>query len=516
LASLRDTCHRIIPGHRIQRAEPFGRAGFPHFLPGPELSKLSFRQLLFAAFILIAVVLTATSVQALLTLERLARLGRDTAASAVLLTEETQRLAERTQAMERSARQFLVLEDTVFRDRYFTAWQEANTALTALARAMPALNGDLPAEWKAQSEAVWVVLKMDKHQLDKRQRYSGAAGQPVLYKTFSRLPEINDILVRESKREIARRNDALLSELERQRRLLTALVIAAVVLAAVFSICFGFWLSRPLRRIETAIERLGANRFDQPVEVGGPADTRRLGRQLDWLRQRLADLDEDKERFLRHISHELKTPLAALREGVALLEDDVAGPLTGGQREITNILRQNTASLQTQIEDLLRYNAAAFDAQHLQRRSVDLVALLEKVIDEQRLQWQARGLHVELVSEPASGQMDADKLAAALANVLSNAVRFSPEGGTIAFRVAATATGVAIDCVDQGPGVAPEDEARIFEPFYQGSRQAVGARNGNGIGLSIVREYVSAHRGTVQLLPRQNGAHFRIELPYDV
>lgn len=482
------------------------------------MSKLSFRQLLFAAFLLIAAVLTATSVQALLTLERLARQGRDTAAEAVLLTEETQRLAERTQAMERSARQFLVLEDTVFRDRYFTAWQEADTALSKLGKAMPSLGSALPAEWKAQSEAVWAVLKTDRRQPDRRQldKHYTVSGQPVLYRTFSRLPEINDLLVRESKLEIARRNNALLSELERQRRLLTALVVAAVVLAAVFSICFGFWLSRPLRRIETAIERLGANRFDQTVDVGGPADTRRLGRQLDWLRQRLADLDADKERFLRHISHELKTPLAALREGVALLEDDVAGPLTSGQREITSILRENTASLQTQIEDLLRYNAAAFDAQHLQRRSVDLVALLQKVIDDQRLQWQARGLQVELVSEPASGQMDADKLAAALANVLSNAVRFSPEGGKIAFRIGTTDTGMTIDCVDQGPGVAPEDEARIFEPFYQGSRQAIGARNGNGIGLSIVREYVSAHRGTVQLLPRQTGAHFRIELPYDV
>ena len=83
------------------------------------MSKLSFRQLLFAAFILIAGVLTATSVQALLTLERLARLGRESAAQAVMLTEQSQRLSERTLAMERSARQFLVLDDSVFRDRYF-------------------------------------------------------------------------------------------------------------------------------------------------------------------------------------------------------------------------------------------------------------------------------------------------------------------------------------------------------------------------------------------------------------
>ncbi|MFM9434377.1 two-component system, NtrC family, sensor histidine kinase GlrK [Janthinobacterium sp. CG_23.3] len=471
------------------------------------MSKLSFRQLLFAAFILIAGVLTATSLQALLTLERLARLGRESAAQAVMLTEQSQRLSERTLAMERSARQFLVLDDGVFRDRYFAAWQEADAALLALAGAMPGLAPALQAEWRAQGEAAWAVLKTAK----RRNR----GGHPALYKVFERLPVINDSLARESKREIGRRGDALLSELERQRGLLAALVAGAVLLAAALAMCFGFLLSRPLRRIESAIERLGENRLDQPITVGGPADTRRLGQQLDWLRQRLADLDADKERFLRHISHELKTPLAALREGVALLEDEVAGPLTSGQREIAGILRQNTASLQTQIEDLLRYNTAAFDAQHLQRVNVDLLQLLHAVVDEQRLQCQARHLSVQVRGAPVGALADRDKLAAALANVLSNAVRFSPDGGVIVFTVGAAAHGLRIDCSDDGPGVAPEDAERIFEPFYQGARQAAGARNGNGIGLSIVREYIAAHHGTVTLLPSPTGAHFRIELPYD-
>jgi two-component system sensor histidine kinase GlrK len=504
-----------------------------------HLSKLSFRQLLFAAFILIALVLTATSVQALLTLERLARLGRDTAAQAVMLTEQAQRLSERTLTMERSARQFLVLDDPVIRDRYFAAWQEANSALKMLHGAMPQLPAHVADEWRAASEAAWDALNLPApapavEHLERPARLAlrgqpaksmkpVAAVQPVasqrqaaiVYSTFSRLPALNDTFARESKREIARRNDAMLTELERQRNLLTALVAAAVVLAALLAIGFGFWLSQPLRRIEAAIERLGQNRYDEVVKVGGPADTRRLGQQLNWLRQRLSDLDAVKDRFVRHISHELKTPLAALREGVALLEDEVAGPLTQGQRELTGILRQNTASLQNQIEELLRYNTAAFDAQQLQRAQADVVQLLHRVIAEQRLQWQARSLQVEVQGGPATGLIDADKLAVALANVLSNAVRFSPAGGTIEFIVASTERGVSIDCIDRGPGVAPQDVDRIFEPFYQGSRQAAGARNGNGIGLSIVREYIAAHRGSIVLLPRPSGAHFRIDLPYD-
>ncbi len=469
------------------------------------MSRLSFRQLLFAAFILIAGVLTATSVQALLTLEHLARLGRETAAQAVLLTEESQRLSERTLAMERSARQFLVLDDVLFRERYFSAWEDAQTALATLSAATPDFSPKLLAEWKTHAEAAWTVLKAGK--------WRSADRHAVLSAAFARLPLINDSLARDSKSQVERRNDALLAELEYQRRMLSALVAGAVVLAALLATGFGFVLSRPLRRIETAIERLGENRYDQRVEVGGPADTRRLGQQLDWLRQRLADLDADKERFLRHISHELKTPLAALREGVALLEDEVAGGLSDGQREITGILRQNTASLQTQIEDLLRYNTAAFEAQHLERRRVDVLALLQAVVSEQRLQWQARRLSVTVSGAAVHATLDRDKVAAALANVLSNAVRFSPEGGAVEFVLSRTPGGIAIDCIDQGPGVAPQDEQRIFEPFYQGARQAAGARNGNGIGLSIVREYISAHHGSVTLLARPAGAHFRIELP---
>jgi two-component system sensor histidine kinase GlrK len=85
----------------------------------------------------------------------------------------------------------------------------------------------------------------------------------------------------------------------------------------------------------------------------------------------------------------------------------------------------------------------------------------------------------------------------------------------VRFTVGEHAGTLLIDCADHGPGVAAIDAEHIFEPFYQGERQPQGARRGNGIGLSIVREYVNAHGGTLQLLPSLEGAHFRIELPYE-
>ena len=136
----------------------------------------------------------------------------------------------------------------------------------------------------------------------------------------------------------------------------------------------GWWLVRPLHKLERAIARLGEQRFDEPVEVGGPADFRQLGHQLDWLRQRLAELEADRERMLRHVSHELKTPLTALREGVALLREEVPGPLGTAQFEVVSILQNSVITLQRQIEGLISLNAAAFDSSRLVRRPVAICA----------------------------------------------------------------------------------------------------------------------------------------------
>lgn len=470
------------------------------------LSKLSFRQLLLGVFLLIAVLLSAASVHALWTLDRLAAHSRDSGRHALALTEHTQQLAERSVAMARSARQFLVLDDAAFRDRYAEAWRDARSALDAMERGLPQVPGALFASWRDAGDQAWGLL-----QAPARPRSN--ARQQALEQALAALPALNQQLAEAVKLEVDRRNSMLLAELDQRRAILGGQVLASIVVAALLAGGFGLWLSRPLAQIEESIDRLGANRLDQPIAVHGPGDLQRVGRQLDWLRQRLAQLEEDKARFMRHISHELKTPLAALREGVALLEDGVAGALTPNQREIAGILNQNTTALQSQIEALLRYNEAAFNAHQLRLETTDLGVLVACVIDSQRLQWQAARLSVSYEGTVAPLAVDAEKMTIAVSNLLTNAVRFSPPGGLVYFRLGERHGKVLLDCSDQGPGVAPADAARIFEPFYQGQRQPPGARHGNGIGLSIVQEYIAAHGGSLQLLPSQRGALFRIELP---
>lgn len=469
-----------------------------------SLHRYSFRQLLLVAFLLIATLLSVASLRGLFTLEGLLRQSSQGARQAVSLSAAAQVMAERSVDMERAARQFLVLGDPGLRQRFDDAAREAGVALGQLASGpVPAATADA---WRATLHAVEAQLTGTPPTQPAREQALTAA--------FTELDQINTAIAERVRQAAEQRNQVLLNELEARRVELAQQILGAIAVAGVLALVFGLWLARPLKRIENAIVGLGENRLEKSIDIRGPADVRLIGQRLEWLRLRLAELDADKARFLRHVSHELKTPLAALREGVSLLEDGVTGALNDSQKQVVQILQQNTVVLQRQIEDLLRFNAAAFEARRLARRKNELVAFIGDLVAQQRLQWQAKGLRVDVKGEPLWAEIDPEKMGMALGNLLSNAIRFSPTGGTITFSVSREAGRACIDIVDSGPGVASADRARVFEPFYRGERQPADAARGSGIGLSIVHEYVTAHGGQIELLPDEPGAHFHIELPH--
>ncbi len=467
-------------------------------------SSLSFQQLLLVAFLLIGALLGAAAVRALFSLETLLEQSREGTAQAIALSTAAQSLSERSLTMERAARQSLVLRDNQLRQRFTEAAGNARDILERLE------DNELPADfsrpWREQLQSVANLLDGPPETALDREREVARA--------FRELDGHSAAIAQKVQAIIAARNDALQAGFERSRQQLTQIVTGSILLAALMALGFGIWLAKPFQRLERAIVALGENRLDQPIDIRGPKDVRRVSQQLDWLRLRLTELDADKARFLRHISHELKTPLASLSEGVAVLGDGVAGPMNPNQAEVVNILQHNTQVLQSQIEALLRFNAAAFEARQLKRERTDLRALLEEQVEAQRLHWLSHGLTVRVEGEAVHLPVDREKMASAIGNLLLNAIRFSPHGGTIRLVLLSLPGRVSVDIVDQGPGVAPADRDRVFEPFYRGERQPEGTVRGTGIGLSIVHEYIVAHGGRIELLDGPGGAHFRIELPH--
>lgn len=473
------------------------------------LQRLSFGQLLMLAFLLFALLLGALSLQAMSALQELTLQSRESSLRALELSAQAQSLAERSLSLERSARQSVVLDDKALRERFETEAADLERSVQALRSV--GVSDAQAAQWLQHKRSLSSLLRGPPDSALERER------QLVLQ--FRELAVLHAQMAQQVRQTLQARNDALAARLEQGRLRLTQQVAWAVALAVAMALGFGLWFTRPLRRLEHAIDDLGENRLEAAIAISGPADLARLGQRLDWLRLRLLELDADKSRFLRHISHELKTPLASVREGASLLQDGVGGELNPDQREIVAILQHNTQLLQGQIEDLLRFNAAAFEARQLQRRPTDLLALLHAQVQAQQLQWRSRHLEVQIHAPQGAitSEVDADKLGTALDNLLSNAIRFSPEGGRIDLRLGRRQGQVDIDIQDQGPGVAAADRERIFEPFYQGQTQPPGAR-GSGVGLSIVHEYIAAHGGRITLLPSSettpSGAHFKIELPH--
>ncbi len=464
------------------------------------MNRISFRHAMLAGFALIVVLLGGVAVRSWFIVERLVQQSNANSELALQVTGSLQELAERTVDIERSARQYLVLDNPEFRQRFDTHLDQSLAVLDRL-DAMPEQPlAALLGGWRMVAEALRGGL--DQH-----------IAQNEIAPLLARLSELNGLLKQAGQRWIDERNGRMLQQLEDNRLRLGTQILAALLGAFVVALAMAWWLVRPVQRLEQAITRLGGSRFDEAVRVGGPDDLRRLGRRLDWLRERLRELEADRERALRHVSHELKTPLTALKEGVALLGEEVPGPLVDSQREVVDILRHNVAALQRQIESLLSLNAAAFAARQLHPAAVPVDQLLAEAAQRRELHAQGRQVRVVVEAPSQSATLDAEKLGVVLDNLLSNAIDFSPPGGEVRLRAERLDHGWRFACVDQGPGVAEEDRQRIFDPFVQGRRTAPAPRQGSGVGLSIVRELVRAMGGRVELLAAERGAHFQVDIP---
>jgi two-component system sensor histidine kinase GlrK len=242
-------------------------------------------------------------------------------------------------------------------------------------------------------------------------------------------------------------------------------------------------------------------------------DLAKLGRQLEWLRMRLLELAQERNRFLRHMSHELKTPLANIREGTELMMDGAVGNLQSGQREVMAILHENGLRLQRMIENLLSFSAWQASSVGLEISEFRLRPLVKQIIENQQLALLSQRVRLEVNVEDLTVEADRGKVRLILENLLSNAIKYTPRAGTIHIRARANGKELVLEVGDSGPGVPVDERKQVFEAFYTGKAPG-GHVKGTGIGLSVVMEFVVAHHGQVDIVDGEwPGAHFRIRMP---
>lgn len=310
--------------------------------------------------------------------------------------------------------------------------------------------------------------------------------------------------------EIVRSQSAQLAR-DVQNTILFA-VSAASVLAMIASTWLFWQITRPLARLRDATVQIAAGKLDTRVRVKSRDEVGQVGMAFNRMAGELQRQEGLRKQMVADIAHELRTPLSVMQINLEAMTDDL---LPASPEELGG-LHHEVLRLSRLVEDLRLLSLA--DAGDLQLRSdpIDANEMVMSAVSRMKPQAESRGvtLAASLNGKPARIVGDEDKLQQVLANLVSNALRFTPAGKRVEVSVRANRQQVILQVSDQGPGIDPGDLPDMFERFYKGDRSRSRNDSGSGLGLSIVKQLVDLHGGQVQAaLPESGGLQVTIWLP---
>ncbi len=466
----------------------------------------SFLKLILIGFSLVLLPLIIALINSAVTINQLAEQSRHAVYQATQIAHSSRVLADEITVMERSARQAVILGDADLLEAYFHGHEKFIKAATELA--ILNLSDDQAHALRQLQQDELLIYTQVQAQRATPEKLSGSVTD------FGLLLDAAHRFSAAGYNLIAHEASALQVMASQARTRVVWQLLALIPFVIILALGFSVVITRPIRQIELAIKRMGQGQLAQVVRVEGPEDLRNLGDKLDWMRGQLLAVEAQKVEFLQHISHELKTPLTAIREGADLLNEGVLGPLTPKQHQVTDILHSNSVQLQRRIEDLLSYSALQQQKSVLVKARFSLKKMVDAVLHDQSLALMNKAIQVDVQMPELMLDGDEAKIKTVLDNLLSNAIKFSPQGGQIHIHAQQIDKLMQLDVIDTGMGIDEADSAQVFEPFYQGRRVAQGYTKGTGLGLAIAREYAQAHGGSLVVMPQvKAGAHFRLLLP---
>jgi len=295
-------------------------------------------------------------------------------------------------------------------------------------------------------------------------------------------------------------------------------VFIAAIVALTISLLVAFWLARwvgdPLQQIVAASRQMPSAQA-KLLMPRGPHEVQELTQAFNEMNSRVQASQKSQREFVANVSHELKTPLTSV-QGFAQAILDGTADTPESRQQATRVIYDEAGRMHRMVLDLLelaRLDAGTLD---LQRLPVDLPALLNNVAEKFTPQARAAQLsiRVETTALPTVTG-DGDRLAQVFTNLVDNALKNTPAGGSVTLRAALTGSEVQVNVVDSGAGISPEALPHIFERFFQADPSRPGGeKHGTGLGLAIVREIVKAHGGKISVCSAPGtGSTFTVTLP---
>ncbi|MEM7195764.1 MAG: HAMP domain-containing sensor histidine kinase [Pseudomonadota bacterium] len=465
------------------------------------------------SFLLVAMPLMVGLVVLFFQIDRLSLEMQTRLAQSASVMESSRLVTTQALSLKRTAEQYLILTDAQLLGRY-KSQQEAlqSSVSTLLSQPIPeSMVVNLRAVEQTSEQLRQRLFEIDNDRVDNLD--SNAASDYEKPVQINRLETLIEDLPAQASDFVAKTRDDMKDMASRSKQSLLVLLVTLVPMAILLALISSAVINRPLKKIISLIRRLGEGELPQDTYVGGPQNIAVLGDHLRWLSESLSQIEQQKMTFLQNISHELKTPLTAIREGSELMREEVTGPLTAEQIEVLDILNQNTFLLQNQLESLLDFNLALAMDEPLPQVPVNLQMVVEKIIGKLQIILKSRKLRIEHNTPAARVVGNQAQLESLFENLLTNAIKFSPVGGKIDIHTVVDSSGVTVEIRDHGPGFQDDEVDKVFTPFFQGKEMPNTHIKGTGLGLSIAKRYADLHGGSIEIANSAIGAAVRVLLP---
>jgi len=475
------------------------------------LNRTSINKLTLIGFIFVAMPLVMALLFGANKVSQLAKQSTTAIYHVAQLTQLNSKLGDTIAKIERYASQYIVLKD----DELHRAFNRQQQALTRII---------IKTSTNRQDEKLKVLLKSLQTESERigslmlSERVMSLSLEQI-QSEFKSLHQISDKLEKRSNFVVNQKvQDIHLTTESISNNILERLYIIPITLliAGIFIIL----ITKPLKRLTDKIKLFEQGNFEQEINLHGPAEVREIADALENMRQRLHALELQKSSFIRHISHELKTPLAAIREGTELIYDNSVGPLNDEQQEICDIIRSSVNRLQRLIEDLLDFNIVLDSTSLHGLEKISLAALITDVCEVRKLDVKSKNLTIKSNNSPLYIHSNSKQLSVILDNVLSNAIKYSPIDGCITITYSSSKECLTMNIIDQGPGIPLSLSSKVFDAFYQGTAPINSQIKGSGLGLTIVKELLLRLNGSIKITPAEKlsatnkqGACITITLP---
>lgn len=305
------------------------------------------------------------------------------------------------------------------------------------------------------------------------------------------------------------------ADADRAERVSYLAAVVALLLAVLTAVLLTRSITEPLRRLTAGTREVARGRFGYRLDTRRGDEFAQVAQAFNTMTERLGAIDRMKQDFVSSVSHDLKSPLASLRETTTLLLDGPPGPLTPSQRRLLQLQRESAERLGSMIAKLLDLSRLE-SGLPLSIRQEALTPLLEASVEHAAAAAVERDVRITLggAHEGVRIACDADRIRQLLDNLLDNAAKFSPRGALVDLSVRVVGDRLELAVADRGAGIAPDDRERVFERFYQTTEGRAVPGRGVGLGLTICREIVQAHGGNIRVEDNEGGGTiFRVSLP---